>query len=140
MVVSMMLKIGQVASLAGVGVDTVRYYERVGLLAPVSRRSSGYRVFNESSVERIRLVKRLQELGVTLDEISAMLRAVGDRDGDCAGESEKIRAALARTETQIAGLEVVRARQRGALRRCASGDCRIVEDIARSHRASCGAR
>jgi DNA-binding transcriptional MerR regulator len=50
------LKIGQVASLVGVGVDTVRYYERLGLLPAAPRRASGYRVFDESTVERIKRI------------------------------------------------------------------------------------
>ena len=49
------LKIGQVAALAGVGVDTIRYYERLGLLPPAPRRSSGYRMFDATTVERIKL-------------------------------------------------------------------------------------
>lgn len=102
------LKIGQVASQAGVAVDTVRYYERLGLLPAAPRRATGYRVFDESTVERIKLIKELQDLGLSLDEIDAMLRAAGDHAADCAHESTKIQSALARTEAKLAALTAVR--------------------------------
>jgi MerR family transcriptional regulator, copper efflux regulator len=125
------LKIGQVASLVGVGVDTVRYYERLGLLPEAPRRASGYRVFDESTVERIKLIKRLQDLGLSLDEIDAMLRAVGEHGAECAHESDKIRSALARTEAKLEALTAVRDKLQLALSRCTAGACTIVEDVAR---------
>jgi DNA-binding transcriptional MerR regulator len=123
------LKIGQVASRAGIGVDTVRYYERLGLLPTAARRASGYRVFDESTVERIKLIKRLQDLGLTLQEIDAMVRGIGD-GADCAHESDKIRSALARAEDRLAALVQVRDRLQLALSCCTSGQCTIVEQVA----------
>jgi Hg(II)-responsive transcriptional regulator len=67
------LTIGQVAKQAGVGVDTLRYYEREGLLEEPSRRASGYREFSEEVVTRIRFIKRAQELGFSLKEITELL-------------------------------------------------------------------
>ncbi len=122
------LKIGQVASRAGVGIDTVRYYEKLGLLPTAARRESGYRVFDETTVERLRLIRHLQELGLPLDDIGAMLRATG---ATCAQESEKIRDALARTEEKIAVLEALRANLRATLVRCTTGECTFMEQLAR---------
>jgi DNA-binding transcriptional MerR regulator len=124
------LKIGQVASLVGVGVDTVRYYEKLGLLPAAPRRASGYRVFDETTVERLRLIKQLQDLGLSLQEIDAMLRASGE-NATCEHESDKIRAALARTEQKMATLDAVRTKLSGALSRCASGECTILAQVAR---------
>jgi DNA-binding transcriptional MerR regulator len=124
------LKIGQVARLVGVGIDTVRYYEKLGLLPAAPRRASGYRVFDEITVERLRLIKQLQDLGLSLQEIDAMLRAAGEH-ATCEHESDKIRAALARTEQKIAALEAVRTKLRGALSRCTSGACTILTQVAR---------
>jgi DNA-binding transcriptional MerR regulator len=59
-------RIGEVAAQAGVSVDTVRYYERRGLLPFVSRTHSGYRVFTAQAVERIRFIKQAQEIGFSL--------------------------------------------------------------------------
>lgn len=60
------LKIGQVARGAGVGIDTVRYYERRGLVAEPPRRRSGYRAYPSSAIPRVRFIKRAQELGFSL--------------------------------------------------------------------------
>jgi DNA-binding transcriptional MerR regulator len=121
------LKIGEVAARAGVTVDTVRYYERVGILPAAKRRTSGYRVFDASTVERIRLVKQLQDLSLTLEDIEAMLIAVGDDDATCARESSRIASALQRTDERIEALEQVREKLRTALQRCGRGECDFVE-------------
>jgi MerR family copper efflux transcriptional regulator len=121
-----MLRIGQVAALSGVRVDTVRYYERLGLLPTASRRRSGYRVFDDSSVARIKLIKELQELGLSLEEIDAMGRALGDHDHGCSGGAETLKAALARTEAQLAALSSVREKLTLSLRRCGRGECTFV--------------
>lgn len=123
------LKIGQVAARVGVGIDTVRYYEKLGLLPAAPRRASGYRVFDESTVERIRVIKQLQDLGLALQEIDAMLRATGEH-ATCAHESDRIRAALARTEAKIAALAAVQAKLHDALARCTSGACTIMGQVA----------
>lgn len=122
------LKIGQVAALVGVGIDTVRYYEKLGLLPAAPRRASGYRVFDEVTVDRIKLIKQLQDLGLSLQEIDAMLRASGDH-ATCAHESEKIRAALVRTEERIATLTAIRTKLESALVRCTRGECTIMTQV-----------
>src|SRR6266852_4384126 len=67
------LSIGQVARRAGVGVETVRFYEREGLLKEPPRRASGYRQYPEEVVKRIQFIKRAQELGFSLKEIIELL-------------------------------------------------------------------
>ena len=67
------LTIGQVARAAGVHVETLRYYERRGLLAQPPRRRSGYRAYPVATVRRIRFVKRAQDLGFSLEEIAELL-------------------------------------------------------------------
>ena len=71
------MKIGQVAADAGITVDTVRFYERRGVLPAPTRRSSGYREYTPSTVERIRMARALQTLGFTLDEV---IEALGAHD------------------------------------------------------------
>lgn len=125
------LRIGEVAARAGVSVDTVRYYERVGVLSKAARRASGYRVFDETSVQRIALVKQLQALSLPLEEVIAMVSA---RDTSCTREATRIESALRRTEEEIASLESLRTRLRGALEMCNAGHCDLVER-ARSSRS-----
>lgn len=74
------MKIGQVADEAGVSVDTVRFYERRGVLPAPDRMPSGYRTYTPAAVQRIRLARRLQTLGLTLDEVIGALHAT-DRGG-----------------------------------------------------------
>jgi Hg(II)-responsive transcriptional regulator len=89
------LRTGEVAAQAGVNVQTLRYYERRGLLKEPERRASGYREYPPDSVQLIRFIKRAQELGFTLAEIEDLLRLRSDKDSAC---SEVRAAAEAKIE------------------------------------------
>jgi DNA-binding transcriptional MerR regulator len=78
------VKIGQVARLAGVGIDTIRFYERRGLLAAPRRSASGYRNYSSRTVSRLRLAKQLQQLGFSRDEVTGVLRDVDRGAATCA--------------------------------------------------------
>jgi DNA-binding transcriptional MerR regulator len=67
------LSIGQVARRSGVSIEGVRFYEREGLLEEPPRRASGYRQYSEEAIKRIRLVKRTQQLGYSLKEVTDLL-------------------------------------------------------------------
>ena len=69
------MKIGQLAQRAGVGIDTVRYYERQGLLPEPLRQASGYRSYIPGDVARLQFVRRAKALGFTLEEIRDLLKA-----------------------------------------------------------------
>jgi len=84
------LTIGKVARLAEVGVETIRYYEREGLIAEPVRTESGYRQFSEDAVTRIRCIKRAKELGFSLKEIRELLALRLDPDRTC--DDVKVRA------------------------------------------------
>jgi MerR family transcriptional regulator, copper efflux regulator len=74
------LGIGQLAKRGGVGIDTVRYYERNGLLAPSTRLASGYRRYGDLELSRLRFIRRAQALGFTLREIKELLALSAQRD------------------------------------------------------------
>ena len=74
-----MLTIGQLAKAAGVNVETIRYYQRIELISEPVKPAQGYRRYPSSTVERIRFIKRAQELGFSLDEITDLL-SLNDRD------------------------------------------------------------
>jgi Cu(I)-responsive transcriptional regulator len=76
------MRIGTAAEKAGVNVQTLRYYERRGLLPRAPRRTSGYREFPDDAVRVVRFVKRAQNLGFTLDEIEKLLRLRNDKRRD----------------------------------------------------------
>jgi DNA-binding transcriptional MerR regulator len=122
------LKIGEVAQQAGVSVDTVRFYERRGVLPAARRRPSGYRVFNESTVDRIRTAKSLQEMGLTLDEIIDALRAHDSGRTTCESERWRLEAVLDRIDAKITDLEQARRNAMDILEDCRAGRCRLIPD------------
>ena len=77
------LRIGEVARLAGVNIQTLRYYERRGILEAPERSRSGYRQYPVETVELIRTIKRAQKLGFSLDEIERLLRIRDGGNGAC---------------------------------------------------------
>lgn len=121
------MKIGEVAKAAGVTVDTVRFYERRGVLPAADRRPSGYRTFTASTVERIQLAKSLQELGFTLDEVIDALRSHDEGGATCESERWRLEAVLDRIDAKIAELRRVRRTTQGALRDCEAGRCQLSQ-------------
>jgi DNA-binding transcriptional MerR regulator len=119
------LRIGTVAREAGVSVDTVRYYERRGLLRPAGRLPSGYRLYTDAAVARIRLARQLQGLGMTLEEVAELLRA-HDAGGDCASERWRLEAARERVAAEMARLAAVRAELETVLAHCVEGRCDLM--------------
>lgn len=67
------LTISRIASLAGIGVETIRYYQRIGLIKEPPKPASGYRVYDEQIIARLRFIQRAKELGFTLAEIKELL-------------------------------------------------------------------
>jgi DNA-binding transcriptional MerR regulator len=119
------MQIGEVARLADVSIDTIRFYERRGVLPPPQRRPSGYRVYGSATVERIRLARALQNIGLTLAEIIDALHRMDIGDATCATERGRLEAVLARIETQMAELERVRRDVITVLADCDAGHCRF---------------
>ena len=76
------MQIGQLARQAGVAIDTVRYYERQGLLPPPQRRASGYRDYDARDSARLRFIRRAKDLGFSLQEIHELLHLSDNRDAD----------------------------------------------------------
>ena len=125
MVQSQELRIGAVARAAGVGIDTVRYYERRGLLRPAGRLPSGYRLYTESAIARIRLARQLQGLGMTLEEVADTLRA-HDEGGGCASERWRLAAARDRVAAEMARLAATRDELDAVLASCVAGRCDLL--------------
>jgi len=103
-----LLTIGVLAKLAGVAVDTIRYYEREGLLKPPERKASGYRQYDEAAVERVRFIRRAKKLGFTLGEIKNLLLLETDRENGVLGV--KIRAHERIHELDMRIAEMIRMR------------------------------
>ncbi len=102
-----MLTIGTVAKSAGVGVETLRYYERRGLLSSALRSPAGYRLFPDDEVRRVRFVRRAQTLGFTLEEIGGLLALRVERGRGCAAVRRSAQRTRARVRARIADLRRV---------------------------------
>lgn len=102
------LSIGQVAKRAGVGVETVRFYEREGLLEEPPRRASGYRQYSEEVVSRLRFIKRAQQLGFSLKEISELLLLRVDDQTSCTEVKQRTEAKIAEVERKLVELQRMR--------------------------------
>ena len=103
-----MLSIGQVARRAGVGVETVRFYEREGLLEEPPRRASGYRQYDEQVVKRLRFIKRAQHLGFSLKEITELLMLRVDGQTSCEEVKWHAEAKIAEVERKLVELQRMR--------------------------------
>jgi MerR family transcriptional regulator, mercuric resistance operon regulatory protein len=103
------MRSGEVAERAGVNVQTLRYYERRGLLPRPPRTASGYRTYPPATVDTVRFVKRAQLLGFTLEEIEELLHLADGGPADCDTARQVAQQRLADLEAKIADLERMRA-------------------------------
>lgn len=101
------MRIGEIAREAGVNVQTVRYYERRGLLPEPERRESGYREYTPECLERLRFIRRSQELGFTLAEIEELLALRTDPQTTAAQVKARAEAKVADIETKILDLRQI---------------------------------
>ena len=130
------LTIGEIARQAGVRIDTVRFYEKRGLIPHPPRRPSGYRVFTEETVRQIRFIKRAQELGFTLDEITDLLALRVSQRARCADVVVIAQHKAELIDEKIADLKAMR----GALDRLMESchgeqpavECPIIESLDRN--------
>lgn len=132
------LTIGQVAKAAGVNVETVRYYQRVGLIDEPARPPQGYRRYPAATVSRIRFIKRAQELGFTLNEIRELLRLDAMACDDARGIAEKKHAEI---QQRITDLEAIQGELGCLIRTCheqgkTAGHCAIIESLAHKQNSS----
>ena len=110
------LSIGQLAERAGVAIDTVRYYERNGLLQPAGRLASGYRRYGEAELKRLRFIRRAKALGFTLEDIRSLLALSAERN--VAKVKRAAQSKLTDIDARIAELERVRGGLRKLIAAC----------------------
>lgn len=120
------MKIGEVARRAGVSVDTIRFYERRGVLPPPERQPSGYRSYTDATVERVLLARSLQSIGFTLAEIIDALHSRDRGNSTCSSERWRLEAVLQRIDAQIAALRTTKAEVTRVLAECDTGHCRFA--------------
>ena len=117
------MRIGEIANRSGVTVDTVRFYERLGVLASAEREPSGYRDYAPETVERIGLTRELQAIGFTLNEVIDALAAHDAGGATCESERWRLDSVLERVDAKRAELDALRGRIVAARDACAGGRC-----------------
>lgn len=132
--VKVSLKIGEVARRAGVRVDTVRFYERQGLLPSGLRTPGGYRQFSEAAVERIAFIKEAQSLGFSLEEVAEILVAIDSGHVDYARGRARLLAVAERIDEKLLALRAVRRKLTAMLKRFDAGRCDDLEVVAKKIR------
>jgi DNA-binding transcriptional MerR regulator len=95
------LKIGEVAKLTGVGIETLRFYEKAGVLDRPGRTYSGYRMYDSSVLDRIAFIKQAQVLGFTLDEIRELIRHKRAGENPCSEVREVVRRRLVELDEKL---------------------------------------
>ncbi|MBW3542719.1 MAG: MerR family DNA-binding protein [Planctomycetes bacterium] len=127
------LSIGQVAERAGIGVETIRFYERQGLIKEPGRRASGYRQYDEEVVARLRFIRRAKELGFTLKEIGELLSLKLDRSTTCVDVKGRAEAKIADIEARIDSLRRMKRALVKVTKACSgrgsTSDCPILEAL-----------
>ncbi len=110
--------IGEVAQAADVSRDTVRYYEKVGLIVSAGRQDNGYRTYGEGDVSRLRMIRGLKELGFTLREIRSFVDAGPVESATCGDVGPRVRKKLDEIDQAILELKAKRSRIRQAFQPC----------------------
>lgn len=136
--------IGQLAKEVGVNIQTVRYYERRRLLSPTARKPSGYRLYGDDALKRLRFIKNAQSLGFTLSEIAELLDLRVSSRTRCGDVQKKAQAKLAQAESKVRDLQALARGLRGLITACQAGQpterCPILQTLEEERRSHNGNR
>jgi Cu(I)-responsive transcriptional regulator len=126
------MKTGELARRVGVKVETVLFYEKVGLLPPPSRSQSNYREYGPSHVARLSFVRRARDLGFDLQSVRQLLTLADDKAQSCDAIDAIAQEQLQEVERKITGLKALKAELKSVVGQCKSGkvsDCKIIEAL-----------
>jgi DNA-binding transcriptional MerR regulator len=121
------IHIGKAAHLAGMSVDTVRFYQKLGLIESASRSAGGYRLFNGEQIHDLRFVRHAQELGFSLAEVKELL-ALRQRHHACSEVQSMLKSKLDDVRNKVKSLARLEAELAGALRNC-TRELRLKQEI-----------
>ena len=127
------MKIGELASATATNVETVRYYEKIGLLAPPARTSSNYRAYGADHLARLSFIRRARDLGFTLDAVRELLTLSDDTGQSCEAVDGIASIHLNEIDRKIGDLKALRSELSRVLGSCSHGtvaDCKIIETLA----------
>jgi len=127
------LRIGDLARATQTKVETIRYYERIGLLAAPARTAGNYRSYRAEHLNRLSFIRRARDLGFSIDQVRTLLDLSDQKDRSCTAVDAVAREHLADVERKIADLDVLRRELKELIDQCRQGtiaECRIVEALA----------
>ena len=135
------MRISEAANKAGVSVETVRFYERKGLITqPPKPRGGGIRYYSQEVVERIGFIRQSKEIGFSLREIKELLSLYSDPTTDCAEIRTHARAKVSEVDQKMASLTAIRRDLESLIKSCPGqgslGDCSIIKVLTSSQRES----
>jgi MerR family copper efflux transcriptional regulator len=126
------MNIGEASARSGVSAKMIRYYEEIGLLPEPDRRESGYRLYGDSDVHRLRFVRRARDFGFPVERIRELLRLWQDRRRPSAEVKRIAEAHVAELDKKIAELSALRDSMKDLAKRCHGDqrpDCPILADL-----------
>ncbi len=126
------LTIGHLARETGTKVETVRFYEKSGLLPAPARTGGNYRSYDRAHLNRLSFIRRARDLGFSLDQVRALLALSDDRDQSCAAVDAIAKEHRAEVERKITDLQSLKAELDRMINQCGHGvvaDCRIIETL-----------
>lgn len=128
------MKIGEASKASGCHIETIRYYERIGLLPRAMRTDSGYREYTAGEVDRLRFITRSRRLGFSLDEIRSLLDLAEDACLSCADVDRIARSHLATIQQRMRELRRISEELKRTISACAGGqrgECAILSALGR---------
>jgi MerR family transcriptional regulator, mercuric resistance operon regulatory protein len=126
------LTIGALSRRTGCNIETIRYYERIGLVPKPDRTAGNYRSYGALHLQRLSFVRRARNLGFTLDEVRALLRLADADDGTCAEARNLAAAHLADVRAKISALRTMERVLKETVAKCADGsrpECPLIETL-----------
>lgn len=127
------MKIGELARATSTKVETIRFYEKIGLLPAPARTGANYRAYNQNQLARLSFVRRARDLGFTLDQIRGLLALSDDRDQSCSAVDTVARQHVSEIDRKITDLRALRRELQEMLDQCSQetvSTCRIIESSA----------
>lgn len=126
------MKIGELATATGTKVETVRYYEKIGLLTPPARTAANYRAYGSEHLARLSFVRRARDLGFTLEAVRELLTLSDDKAQSCEAVDGIARVHLTEIESKVVDLTALRNELDRVIGSCRHGtvaDCKIIETL-----------
>ena len=126
------MQIGELARTTSTKVETIRFYEKIGLLPEPGRTTANTRDYAAAHLARLSIIRRARDLGFTLDQVRELLTLSDDRNRSCAAVDTVARAHLAHIDQKIADLRALRRELDELIGQCSQGaisECRIIEAL-----------